>query len=395
MECDSTEPSIHARIAARAAAVGLRQLHIYTFRDLDDPTAGGSEEHAMQVCRHYARAGLKVTLHTGRVPGQPAEVWRDGYRVVRRGGHLGVFATSVIDAHFGRMGPCDGIIEIFHGAPFFTPLWSRKPQVALVHHVHLGTWHWVLPGPLGRIGHAVEQFALPLVYRRRTMVTAAESARHEIIEHYRAHPDRVHVVHHGIDERFSVGDDTPRADGPLVVGVGRMMPQKGLDDLIEILVATKARVARLEAVIVGDGPERPRLEALVAEHNAAGWLRLAGRISDDELVELYRRAWVVASASRREGFGLTLIEGAACGTPVIATRIPGHLDAVAHDVSGLLADTKDDFVGQLTRMLTDDELRARLAAGAVKHASHFRWDESALGLLDALCGEIERSRERR
>jgi glycosyltransferase involved in cell wall biosynthesis len=376
---------------ARAARSGIRRIHLFTFRDRDAPDAGGSEEHAYWVCVHFARAGLDVTLHTARVPGRPAVVERDGFRVVRRGGRLGVFATSVFDERRGRLGPCDAIVDIFHGAPFFAPLWARKvPQVAVVHHVHLGTWHWVLPGPLGRLGHAIEAYVLPRVYRDRTFVAVAWSSRDEIIKHYRARPEQVVVAPDGVAPRFRPGGT--RADRPLVVAVGRFMPQKGFEDLLPILAEVKRRVPDMDAVIVGDGPHRPVLDALAAQLDAFAWLRFAGRVDDAEVVAWYQRAWVVASASRREGFGLTLTEAAACGTPVVATRMPGHIDAVDDGVSGMLASNPAEFADAIERVLTDADLRAKLRRGALDHARRFTWEESAAVLLDALCAEADRRR---
>ena len=77
-------------------------------------------------------------------------------------------------------------------------------------------------------------------------------------------------------------------------------------------------------VIVGEGYEREGARGAGRVARRRGRVRFAGRVSDDELVDLYRRAWVVASASAREGWGMTLTEAAACGTPAVATRIAGH-----------------------------------------------------------------------
>lgn len=371
-------------MARRADTAGMRRIHVFAFRDRDDPEAGGSEEHATQVCTHFARAGREVTLHTGRVPGAPKEVERNGFRVVRRGGRVGVFATSVLDERLGRLGSADGIVEIFHGVPFFAPLWTRTPQVGLVHHVHLGTWDDLLPGWRGRIGHLIERFAVPAVYRNRHLVTAAASARDEIVAHYGVDPRHITVAPHGVDERFTPGGERSRS--PLVLAVARLMPQKGLDELIEALVRVKERVPDAEATIVGDGPHGDRLRQ-VAEASGAGWIHWTGRVSDDELVDWYRRAWVVASASRREGFGLTLTEAASCGTPTVATRIPGHVDAVDEGHSGLLASDTDELADRIVDVLTDASLRARLESGALDHATRFRWEEAAATLLGALCDQ--------
>lgn len=390
MQTDTAPTATHARMRAAADEAGLRRIHVFAFRDLDDPDAGGSEEHAHQICRHLALAGREVTLHTGRVQGAPRTVQRAGYRVVRRGGRFGVFVTSVLDEWRGHLGRADGLVEIFHGVPFFAPLWSRRPQVAMIHHVHLGTWDMLLPGPAAWVGEAVERHLVPRVYRGRTLVTAADSARDEIVESYGVDAAQVEVAPHGVDPRFTPGG--ARHPEPLVVAVARLMPQKGVDALLEAMVDVQRDVPGVQAVIVGDGPHRRSLEALAERLGVADHVRFAGRVADHELVDWYRRAWVVASASKREGFGLTLTEAAACGTPVVASRIPGHVDAVEEGVSGLLAGDTSELGLLLSKVLLDEGLRTSLARGAIEHASRFRWDESAAILLRVLCGEAARLR---
>jgi glycosyltransferase involved in cell wall biosynthesis len=386
---DPDAPSdLHRAMAGAAAAAGIARVHIYAFRDRDHPDAGGAEEHAVQVASHLRRAGLEVVHHTGAVPGGPSLLDRDGVTVMRRGGRLGVFATTVIDELSGRMGPRDGVIEIFHGAPFFTPLWLRGPRVAVIHHVHLGTWHHLLPAPADRVGETLERWAVPPLYRRTAVVTAAESAKEEIVGQLRLPADNISVVPHGIDGRFRPGGH--RTDHPSIVAVARMMPQKGLADLLPVLAEVRRRVPDLSAVVIGDGPQRPALERLRRELGAEGWIDLVGRVDDDELVAHYQRAWVAASASHREGFGLTLTEAAACATPAVATRIPGHVDAMDDGVSGHLVNGPDEMSDTLVRVLTDPHHRDALRRGALEWSSRFTWASSAAGTLDALCRDARR-----
>ena len=382
--------AVHEQMAEQADRAGMQRIHVFAFRDRDDPDAGGSEEHASQVCAHLAAAGRDVVLHTGRVRGGTADLTRDGFRVVRRGGRLGVFATSVLDERLGRLGPADGIIEIFHGVPFFAPLWTSLPQVGVVHHVHLGTWDLLLPPPLSKVGDAVERWIVPRVYRNRTLLTAAGSARDEIVAHYGVDPTNITVAPHGIDERFRPGGQ--RAPQPLVVAVARLMPQKGISDVLRAVAIARHQVPDLGVVIVGDGPHRGRFEAESRALGGDGWIHFAGRATDEELVGWYQRAWVACSASHREGFGLTLTEAAACGTPVVASRIPGHVDATVDGVTGLLADDVVGLGAALSRLLLDDDLRAKMGQAALEHAAAFRWDAAAAALLDALCRDADRRR---
>ena len=144
-------------------------------------------------------------------------------------------------------------------------------------------------------------------------------------------------------------------------------------------------------MIVGEGYERAALEALRDELGGGGVGAAArpGR-HDEECVDLYRRAWVVASSSQREGWGMTLTEAAACGTPAVATAIAGHADAIVDGESGLLVDV-DDLPGALQRVLGDEMLRNRLARGALSRARWFTWDATARRALEALAAEAGRT----
>ena len=171
---------------------------------------------------------------------------------------------------------------------------------------------------------------------------------------------------------------------PLVVAVGRLVPVKRFHLLVEALVRLKPQHPDLRAVLAGEGYERPALEALIRSHGAEGWIELPGFVDDDALLDLYRSAWVVASSSLREGWGMTVTEAGACGTPSVATRIGGHEDAVVDGTSGLLVDTTDDMVAALDAVLRDEVLRRRLGVGALEHAGRLTWDATARGTLAAL-----------
>jgi glycosyltransferase involved in cell wall biosynthesis len=216
-------------------------------------------------------------------------------------------------------------------------------------------------------------------------VTLCESSRGEIVEMLRLRPERVTIAPPGVDERFGPGGH--RSQTPLVVAVGRLVPVKRFDALLRALVQLKADQPDLEAVIIGEGYERSALEGLRAELGAADWIHLPGHVSDDELVDWYRRAWVVASSSQREGWGMTLTEAAACGTPAVATNIAGHADAVVDGESGLLVDDVEQLTDALRRVLGDEVLRTRLSKGALERARWFTWDATARRALEALADE--------
>jgi glycosyltransferase involved in cell wall biosynthesis len=169
-----------------------------------------------------------------------------------------------------------------------------------------------------------------------------------------------------------------------VVAVGRLVPVKNFPRLIGVLARVHEKVPDLETIIVGEGMERSSLQARLRELGADGYVSLPGRVSSNELVHLYRRAWVVASTSVREGWGMTVSEAAACGTPAVATRIPGHIDVIDHGITGMLADRDDELVQQLETLLGDPLLRRRLGRAAQARVAPLTWEATARGTLAAL-----------
>jgi glycosyltransferase involved in cell wall biosynthesis len=379
-----------AKLGDIAARAGLRRVSVLAWRDLDDPEAGGSEVHASRVAALWGEAGIEVTMRTSHAPGYPTVSWRDGYRVIRKGGRYMVFPRAAFSEMMGWHGASDALVEIWNGMPFFSPVWARRPRVVWLHHVHDTMWEMTLPPRLARVGRNVEYRVAPPLYRRTQIITLSESSKRELESKLRFKSKRIHVVPPGIEPRFSPGGQ--KSPTPLVVAVGRLVPVKRFSVLVDSLADIKARHPALRAIIIGDGYEREMLEAQIRERDATAWIALPGRVDDATLIEAYRRAWVVASASAHEGWGMTITEAAACGTPSVATRIAGHEDAVADGVSGILADDGAGIAAALDRVIADDSLRARLTAGALDHAAAYTWGATACGTLSVLAAETIKRR---
>jgi glycosyltransferase involved in cell wall biosynthesis len=375
---------------AAADKVGLHSIHLLAWRDLDDPEAGGSELHAHRIASLWSRAGLDITMRTSSAEGHAPLTTRDGYRVVRKSGRYAVFPRSALSGFVGRRGRPDGLVEIWNGMPFFSPVWARCPRIVFLHHVHAEMWQMVMSRRLAPVGAFVERRVAPPFYRRSRIVTLSSSSRQEIVSMLRLPADHVSVVPPGVDPRFTPGSS--RSADPLVVAVGRLVPVKRFDLLIDQLVAVRRTVPRLRAQITGEGYERPALEARIRAAGAGEWIDLVGRQSEDELLDAYRRAWVLVSTSQREGWGMTITEAAACGTPAVVTRIAGHRDAVDDGVTGLLVDSPDHFGPALASVLSDDAWRTRLGRAARDQAARLTWEATAAGTLEALVSEAEARR---
>ena len=378
-------------LATSMIQMGTRRVHVLAWRDLDDPDAGGSELHAHEFMRRFAGAGLQVLHRTSAAVGQPESSTRAGYCVVRRGSRFNVFARAVASELTHKMGPYDALIEIWNGVPWFSPLWCRKPRIVFLHHVHGPMWGQILPGPLAAAGRMLETRVAPPIYGRSRLLTPSEATREELLV-LGFHPDRVTAVNNGVDPFFCPGGK--RAEAPTVVGVGRLAPVKRFDRLVEAALVAHKRVPNMQLIIAGEGPERGRLEAMIRNNDAGSWITLVGHVTRDGLLDLYRKSWLVSSASLAEGWGLTLTEAAACGVPAVATDISGHRCSVEQRVTGEL--TELSLLGDaIADALIDDARREQMGEAALRRAGTLTWDASALGIIAQLHDEVLAYKQRK
>jgi glycosyltransferase involved in cell wall biosynthesis len=374
-----------AKIGDLAAEAGIRRVHLLAWRDLDDVEAGGSEVHLDQVASRWAAAGLEVVQRSSFAAGHPPTVVRNGYRTIRRAGRYLVFPRAIAGELAGRHGRRDALVEVWNGMPFLTPVWARGPRLVLLHHVHRDMWRMALPASVAWMGDLLERRWAPPLYRTSQLATLSISARDDIHHEMGIPLDRIAVVPPGLSDRFASATPAPAAD-PTVLAVGRLVPVKRFDLLIRAAVAARREVPRLRLVIVGEGYEREALEAQIAQLGAQDWIELRGRVDDDGLLAAYREAWIVASTSLREGWGMSLSEAGAMGIPAVATRITGHVDVVDDGISGLLVDDAD-VAGALIRVLRDPELRNRMGQAAAERARRLSWTATATELMRLLAAD--------
>jgi len=161
--------------------------------------------------------------------------------------------------------------------------------------------------------------------------------------------------------------------------VGRLRRYKGVDALLEAFARLRPEFPEATLSILGDGPHRPALQERAARLGLGDRVEFTGYLPAEEKVHRLRAAWVSALSSPKEGWGLTVIESNACGTPVIASRSPGLVDSVRDGETGLLVPHGDvaALVSALRRMWTDAPLRERLAGGGLRWAQRFSWDRAA------------------
>lgn len=349
-----------------------------------NPLAGGAEIHLHEIFGRLAAAGHNVTLLCGGWPGCPPRDTLDGIHVHRVGTRQSFpfLVRRYWRAHEAQWAP-DVIVEDINKVPLYTPRWTERPVMALVPHLFGPTAFRELAVPLAAAVWLAER-PLPCVYRQVPFEAISESTRDDLAS--RGIPRAlVRVIFPGIDTGHYTPAEGMRADVPTFAYLGRLQRYKGVDIVIRAFAAAHATGgARLE--IAGAGNDRPRLERFASTLGVADRVRFLGRISEEEKQALLRRAWALAFASPKEGWGITNLEAAASGTPVIASNSPGIRESVRDGETGYLVPhgNVEAMAQQMRRIASDRTLVETLGRAARQFSLQFTWDAAAQQTADHL-----------
>ncbi|MFC9846431.1 glycosyltransferase family 4 protein [Streptomyces sp. NPDC060223] len=340
-----------------------RRIVFLARRDLGNPAAGGSELLVDRLAEGLTQLGHQVTL----LCGGPA-AYRD-YRVVSAGGDLGHYLRAR-DTFHRQVGDCDLLVEVSNGMPYLAPLWHRGPTLCLVNHVHTDLWRMRFGGPLApaaRIGRRLEHWALAGAAQRRNLLVAVSPSTAHALHAIGVERDRIRVVHNGVEEPGPQGSRSPE---PLFVAMGRLVEYKRIDLLLRLWERVRP-VTGGRLVIVGDGPERERLEQL-----AGPGVEFAGHVSEAEKHRLLCAAWLLLHPSAVEGWGLVVTEAAVRETPAVAFDVPGLRDSVVDGETGVLARGESSFAAAWCTLALSAHRRTLMGKAARDRAARYRWNHT-------------------
>jgi glycosyltransferase involved in cell wall biosynthesis len=356
-----------------------RSFLFLNWRDPEHPEAGGAERYLMEVGRRLINAGHKVHWLTARFPHAAAETVIDGMPITRVGNRVTVYGAIPWTFLRRFRATFDGIVDAENGIPFFSPLYANVPIVCLMFHVHQRVFERHLPFPASAIFKWLEGSFMPFVYGRSRFVAISSDTKTELAQ-LGVPPGRITLAYSGYQESLVPG---PKATTPTIIYLGRLKKYKRVDTLLRALVEIRKQVPRVTLVIAGTGDQEAFLRALSETLGVSESVRFEGFVSEDRKAELYSNAWVFAMASEMEGWGLTIIEANACGTPAVAVSVPGVREAIVDDESGILVRTSTELGTALVRVLTNSELRERLAAGGLRRAAEYTWERTSEAILEA------------
>lgn len=365
------------------------KILIFSERDIEHPWGGGSPLNIHEQAKRWVAMGHEVTMITTRPRGASYRATIDGLKVYRAGNRYTVYFCAAFLYLIGLRKRADVVIDIINGIPFFTPLFSRRPKLAILHHVHREMFIIELGPYLGRFGRAIEQYIVPIMYRHVPFITSSKSTlTHMKKLLYRGDRLDVSVVYNGIDHDFYV-PTSEKKERPTVLYLGRVKKYKRVTLLISMMERVRKEIPDAELIIAGGGDAVQEGQGAVERLGASDYIHFLGWVSEEEKLSLYQTVWTIASASLVEGWGLTVVEANAAGTPAVAFDVPGLNESIKHGETGLLARDEDEFVSNLIELLSDESRRSTLRRGAINWASEFDWDNTAKQTILALEEVIE------
>jgi glycosyltransferase involved in cell wall biosynthesis len=355
-------------------------LHILVLADRDwthHDTGGNGANLYAQISR-WVDWGHRVTVVAGDYPGaQRVERYGPRLTVHRMGTRVTVFPRAILAVLRGIGRDADVVLEVINGITFVTPLWLRKPRVAMVHHVHRELYleefrRFGLP-----LFWILERLPLRLLYRRTPFLTISNSARADLGREG-IPPENVTVEYLGVDpDRFRRGT---RAPEPHLIFVGRLKAYKNVEALFDVLEQVPGAILD----VVGEGDHRPDLESEIRRRGLGERVRMHGYVDEETKAELYARAWVNLTASQSEGWSLTVMEAALCGTPSAALAVGGLAESIVPGETGFLASDTTELTDRVRQLVADPALRDRFGDAAERRARTFTWDRSARAFLEVL-----------
>ncbi|MBV9878523.1 MAG: glycosyltransferase family 4 protein [Verrucomicrobia bacterium] len=354
------------------------------------PIGGGSATACQQIARTFAKRGHRVVVLTAGIGSLQGTVVEDGVTVVRiRALRKSPHQSGIIEmasylllaswhaVRLARSNQIDAALAFFSVPGGIVARWlNLRTGIPYVVSLRGGD----VPGtePHLAIFYRVLQPLRRDILKRARAVCAPSQGLKELSE--KTDPLPVQVVPNGIDTNVYQPEPARRAKVPTLLSVGRLHTQKNLGYLLNLVAAIKNKT-EVRALIIGDGPERPGLEAIAAGLGITDSVQFSGWLPRDEVRQAYQSATFLVHSSSYEGMSNVILEALASGLPVAASHIMENAELIHDSVNGFLFDPAGDpaqLAARISPLFQDQTNWNRLSAAArASIENQFSWNHAA------------------
>jgi glycogen(starch) synthase len=372
---------------------------------------GGIARHCEGLAQALVKLGHDVHLFTLDFPGSPEYEEMEGVKVYRAStelGHPNFLTWVLLFNHFLSKKMADvtskvdfDVMHVHDWLAAFSGItfkhYTKKPMVLTVHSTEIGRAQGL---------HSPDSFSINGIewwsnYEANRVIVCSQSMKDEICNHFNLPQNKVDVIPNAIDaskyeipvdrgavrQRYGVGWGEK-----LVLCVGRLVPQKGVEYFIRAIPKIARRFPEAKYVIVGEGWSRDLLEGEARASGHADKIRFTGFASDIEVINLMTSADVLVVPSIYEPFGIVALEGMATGVPVVASQVGGLAEVIEHDKTGLFVYPRspDSIAWGIGRILSDPD-HARWIAENAKEKLHkaYSWEAVAMKTVEVYKKVVE------
>lgn len=361
------------------------RILIFNWRDIKNPLAGGAEVFIHENSKKCVQLGHKVTLFCSTFPKCLEKEEIDGVNIIRSGNRYTVYWQAI--HHYRRYfwKDYDIVIDAINTIPFFTPLYVKKPKIALIFQLTGKIYFKELPKILAIFPYLLEPILFKILYRKITVLVLSESIRQELVNIGFSY-NNITVVPPGIE--YSTFKAEEKTNFPSIVYLNRLVKYKNVDDLINAIYILRKEIPNIRLFVSGCRGEKYEayLRKLVKKLDLEKEVEFYPFLSGESKKKLLQKAWVHVLPSIKEGWGISVIEAAVCGTPTIGYDVSGLQDSVKNGETGFLVPYGkiEDLAMAIKRVLLDTDLRERLSANSIIYAKELSWDKSVQEIMKTI-----------
>lgn len=373
------------------------RILVVEYRDINHPEAGGAELILFEVFGRLAQRGHQIDYLCTRHERAGSEGKLRGINVIHRGNPLSFnFAVPRVYRNELKGNDYDLIVEGIDKIPYFLPLFEKNvPIICIIPHLFGTTIFDEVSFLLGSYVYFYELF-IPRVYKNAHFSVLSESTRDDLIARGISE-EKIRVIHPGINHsRYAASPEKTKNDRPTVIYLGRIKKYKGVDIGIRAISLLRETYPNIDYQIIGSGDYLNELRKLATQLNLEQNVSFLGFVAGREKVELLQKAHVLIYPSPKEGWGLTVIEANACGTPVVASHSPGLRDSVQNGKTGFLVQHGDveALAGKINELLRDERLYDSMRTNAIEWAKEFSWEKTTKETFEFITEILEQKNKR-
>ncbi len=349
----------------------------FAHRDIKHPKAGGAERTIYEVGKRLVKLNIDVNLVTVNPRNLLNYEIVDGIKTYRIKGNIKAHLN--VKKMIKKIDPDVIIDDMDHAVPWCSSWFTHKKVIVFFRHLHARS----LPGQvnifLAKIITFIEKM-YPFIYRNNTFITESDTSENDLI-HLGIKRENIIRIPPGVDlSLFHLGEKTKNVQ---LLYFGGLRKYKRPEYAIRVYEELYNEIKDLKLVVTGNGPMLNKMKDDVKNKDYN--IDFLGKICYNQLAKIIRESWVNLHFSVTEGWGYSILESSASGTPSVAFRVPGVVDTIKDNFNGFLVNDIDEFKDKILYIIKNEDLFIK---NSREFAENFTWDKTAEMWHKLLCNEI-------